>query len=143
MSIHELAEAMRGIETLVERMERLGDRMTETTSLLRGLTVNDVLFSGTRQLSNSSFHTALSFTVPFGGVFIWDPNGIGPISFRNAPFADNGMNVQGSGALQVGRNRALAVPMAGRELSIWTAATTGDVGVVVSARPFPPYSGMA
>jgi hypothetical protein len=141
-STHELAEAIRSFEAVADRMDRLGERMTENVAALRGLALNDVLWSGMVPLDAVAFKWQQSFTVPFAGVFVWDPMGVGPVFVRNAPFEDN-IQPNGVGALVIEKNRALAVPLVGRELSIWTAATSGVVGVTILARPPQPFSGVA
>lgn len=139
--LHELAEALRAMERVAERMERLGDRMTENTAALRGLSLNDVLWTGMVPLDSVKFMWQQSFTVPFAGLFIWDPNGVGPVFARNAPFSDN-TKPNGVGAVICGMGKSVAVPIVGRELSLWTAATPGTVGVSVLARPPQPFTGV-
>jgi len=67
MSLHELAEAIEKIGDLADRIDRTGERMTEGIALLRGLSVNDVLWTGSGYLDGNGLWRK-EFTVIVGSV---------------------------------------------------------------------------
>ncbi|HJW61415.1 MAG TPA: hypothetical protein VJ931_17425 [Actinomycetota bacterium] len=123
-------------------LNKLAGRLTELGSLVRGLSINNVLFSGTVVIGADGYTTLDNFTVDMASVAILSgATAAGGAVAVNAPPA-NTPPTSGVGVLPVRPGMFVCAPLVGNVLTIYGEA--GDVvWVGVSSRPWPPVAAYA
>lgn len=122
---------------LVDATRLLAHRLTQLTSLTRGLVLNDVLHSGTRIIPTEG-HVALEFQVPMASVVIDTFAAAADVTIAAGPPAAR--PTHGIGVAHIGPGTYRTYPLTGNVLTVY--GTAGDqVYIGVSARPWDPGAG--
>ena len=117
----ELRDVVDALERLTERLEHLHARETETAALLRGLSLNNVLFSGSITIPSSGVWSK-DFSVPFAAVGLY---ATAALTVTNDAGADSaGPGAAGPGICHVPASSFVQRNIAGRTVSIYGAAGT-------------------
>jgi hypothetical protein len=143
-------EAMNGLLTQTAAvLARLDGTNTELVSRLRGMAVNDVLFSGTLVIaSDASLAAALDFQVPIGSVYVANLHATDLVTVHAAPLgmlpgvatpADAG-RAASPGVHRVRAQHWAVLNLTGRELTFYGTAGT-VLSVQVFAKPQTPAAG--
>jgi hypothetical protein len=126
--IKELRHLAESLDAYLARLELIAGRMTETADLVRGLVVNDVLFSGSVVLDAFGRFT-MTFQAPYAQVAALNPSAA-ILTVTNAPMADSAPS-QGSGVTHIPASSFSRRNIAGREVTLYgTAGTVVDLEVL-------------
>jgi hypothetical protein len=123
-------------------LDQLSGRLTELGALVRGLSVNNVLFSGTVVIPTAGYAQLDNFTVSMASVAILaGGTAAGGAVATNAPPA-NTAPTSGVGVVPVRPGMFVCAPLTGTTLTIY--GQPGDtLFVAVSSRPWPPFAAYA
>lgn len=118
-------------------LENLAGRMTELGALVRGNSIDNILFSGTVVIGSDGYATLDNFQVNMSSVAILaGSNASGGTVATNSP-PNQVAPTSGTGVVPVRPGWFVCVPLVGNQLTIYGAP--GDtVYVAVSSKPWPP-----
>jgi hypothetical protein len=126
--MRELRELAKSLDLYLARLDLVAARMTETADLVRGLVLNDVLFSGSVVL-DAYGRWSISFQAPFAQVAALNPSAA-VLTVTNAPMADSAPP-QGSGVAHIPASSFSRRNIAGRAVTLYgTAGTVVDLEVL-------------
>lgn len=123
------------LRDFVEAAKGLSGRMTELAAAVRGLSVNNVLHSGTVQIPAAG-HVMLEFQVSMASVMVQASQTAGDITIAAAT-PTSPAPTQGIGVVTIGPDAMLCVPLVGTVLTVY-GQLNDLVYVAVSSRPWPP-----
>lgn len=125
--LHNLAELVNVLDRLVVAQEAEGKRRTEYEDHLRGLYVNDCLWSGAVVLNAAGLYScSKSFQAPFAAVTIEDTNSIGDllvVGGSSSPEIDGG----GVGRWRVPKGQRRVVPITHTSFSVTSLIPTAGI----------------
>lgn len=125
---------------LVDAIASMNTRMTEVAALLRGLSLNNVLYGGSLRL-DANGHADLEFTVPAAAVAVSNPTDASVTLTVAAGTLQAAAPAPGPGVLFIAPGHAVVLPITGRTLSFY-GTPAGAVTVAVFSTPQPPsFSG--
>lgn len=125
---------------VLEALEHQNTRLTEVASLLRGLSQNSVLWSGTVRL-NAEGYAYLPFQVPMAAVSAANPVDSGATLTLAAGTPQSSAPGEGAGVLRLAPGHALTLPLTGVSLTVYGPASTAVTLAVFSAPQQPGWSG--
>lgn len=124
---------------LLEALEHQNTRLTEVASLLRGLSQNNVLWSGTVELVGGQHF--LPFTVPAAAVAVANPIDSGAVLTIAAGTPQASAPTQGAGVLRLDPGHAAVLPITGSSITLYGPAGELITLAVFSAPQPPSFAG--
>lgn len=137
-----LADLIRVLDRQVDLHERELQKLTETTTALRGLAVNAILFSGPIELrAGVMLNGPKTWDAPYGSVLVDDPSSLGPLLVVNDGVEASPAETQAPGRWKIPVGSSRLVPIAGSVLTIaGPEASSGMVYVTVFAAGARPVA---